>query len=215
MRLIVAQPPHENKLWLFTPAWFDLGRALQPAFVRLKQGSDGFELLAVDGSILSSRDGTLTVIDEDILVDRASIFALDADAFLGWVAQRNQEIGMIPPGDEGTAYHIVDSDNLLMDHKCDGACEFSDAWVWENGLRVNMLKARDIHMGHIRQVRDAKLVQLDIPFLRAVESGDKSAQTRIATQKKILRDIPHNLDLERYTTPAALKAALPSELADD
>ena len=53
---------------------------------------------------------------------------------------------------------------------------------------VNMTKARAIHLAEIRRVRNAELVKLDVPFMRAVEAGDTDAQATIGTEKQVLRE---------------------------
>ena len=77
--------------------------------------------------------------------------------------------------------------------------------------KVNMPKARGIHMDKIRVVRDAELAKKDITFMQAVEAGDTSAQSTIATEKQVLRDIPQTFDLTT-DTPIQLKAKWPAEL---
>ena len=79
-------------------------------------------------------------------------------------------------------------------------------------INVDMTKARAIHLTEIRRVRNEELVAKDITFMRAVEAGDTSAQSTIATEKQVLRDIPATFSLDSYADPAALKAAWPSEL---
>ena len=80
-------------------------------------------------------------------------------------------------------------------------------------VNVNMAKARAIHLEEIRRVRNEELVKLDVPFMRAVEAGDTSAQTTIATEKQTLRDIPAAFNITTgVTTPAQLKARWPAEL---
>ena len=88
------------------------------------------------------------------------------------------------------------------------------AWEMEaNGLpKVNMAKARVVQMDYIRVVRDKEIVALDVPSLRAVESGDTAEQARISTLKQALRDIPQAFSLSGYKTPNTLKAAWPAEL---
>ena len=76
---------------------------------------------------------------------------------------------------------------------------------------VNMTKARDIHMSKIRAVRNKQLASLDVPFMRAVETGDASELARIASEKQVLRDIPQTLDLTT-DTPEELKAIWPIEI---
>jgi len=78
---------------------------------------------------------------------------------------------------------------------------------------VNMTKAREIQMNIIREARNAALAQLDVPYMRALETGNKNEQQRIATLKKTLRDIPQTLDLITYKTPEALASAWPEELS--
>ncbi len=89
-------------------------------------------------------------------------------------------------------------------------------YAWEMDVdgrpKVNMPKARAIQMDYIRVMRDAELVKFDVPFMRAVEAGDVVEQTRIATLRQTLRDIPQAFSLSSYTTPETLKAAWPTEL---
>jgi hypothetical protein len=77
--------------------------------------------------------------------------------------------------------------------------------------KVNMAKARGVHMDVIRIVRNTELAAKDITFMRAVEAGDTSAQATIATEKQVLRDIPQTFDLTT-ATPEQLKAKWPAEL---
>jgi len=139
---------------------------------------------------------------------RSSVFpGLTDDEVLDAVIQIRIEAGLQTAG--APIYREEDT-NLPADHS------FFRAWEWGNGgVRVNMVKARAIHMDNIRVIRDAALVKLDVSFLRAVESLDKAAQIKIANQKRVLRDIPQTLDLDQYKTAAALKAAIPAGLVDN
>ena len=94
---------------------------------------------------------------------------------------------------------------------------FRNAVVWDDSsptkCRIDMPKARGVHMDKIRAVRNAELVKEDIIFMRAVEAGDTSAQAAVATKKQVLRDIPATFDITTgLTTPELLKAKWPSEL---
>ena len=97
-----------------------------------------------------------------------------------------------------------------------GDCDARDgAWEMDTDGRpkVNMPKARGVHMDKIRLVRNAELVKKDLPSLRALEAGDTDAQARIATEKQTLRDIPQTFDLTTDNdTPLELEAKWPSEL---
>ena len=92
--------------------------------------------------------------------------------------------------------------------------DFRDAWeAPTDELAVNMTKARVIHVDRIREVRNAELAKLDIPWMKAVEAGDTSSQATIATEKQTLRDIPATFDITTdVDTPEKLKAKWPTEL---
>jgi len=80
-------------------------------------------------------------------------------------------------------------------------------------VNVNMTKARAIHLEEIRRVRNAELVKEDLTFMRAVEAGDASTQSTVATKKQVLRDIPASFDITTgVDTPEKLKAKWPTEL---
>jgi len=80
-------------------------------------------------------------------------------------------------------------------------------------INVNMTKARAIHLGEIRKVRNAELAKEDITFMRAVEAGDTDTQATIATKKQALRDLPATFDITTdVDTPEKLKAKWPAEL---
>jgi hypothetical protein len=77
--------------------------------------------------------------------------------------------------------------------------------------KVNMAKARGVHMDKIRVMRNVQLDALDIPFMRAMETGDQREITRITELKQTLRDIPQTFDLTART-PQQLTARWPIEL---
>ena len=104
----------------------------------------------------------------------------------------------------------VKADGLHGDHDArDGAWEMDT-----DGLpKVNMAKARGVHMDKIRIVRNAELAKKDLPSLRALEDGDTDAQATINTEKQTLRDIPQTFDLTTDNdTPVELQAKWPAEL---
>ena len=113
-------------------------------------------------------------------------------------------IAKLPPG---AAYSVVPITDIPSDRTFRNAFE-------DNGsaVTINMPKARSIHMEHIRQVRNAELARLDVPFTRALEAVDTAEQRRIAALKQELRDIPQTFNLARFRTPATLKSAWPAQL---
>ena len=80
-------------------------------------------------------------------------------------------------------------------------------------ISVNMTKARAIHLAEIRRVRNAELEKEDISMLKAIEAGDTSEQSAVATKKPTLRDLPATVAITPDVgTPALLKAKWPTEL---
>jgi hypothetical protein len=76
-----------------------------------------------------------------------------------------------------------------------------------------MPKARMIHMNRIRAVRDLELAALDVPYMRAVETGDNAAQAKISKAKQLLRDIPSDFDITTdVLSPVQLKNKWPEGL---
>ena len=136
--------------------------------------------------------------------DLLSDYDNDEAKVLNRVIERNKTVGQIAVD---APYWIVDSDEVPTDHY------FFEAWEYrDNSVRVNMVKARNIHLTNIRQARNAKLALLDIPFIRAIESGDNDEIKRITTEKQVLRDIPQTLNLDAYDDTDTLKSVWPEVL---
>ena len=132
------------------------------------------------------------------------------DEFLNKSILKFREGSKIPDNVES---HIVEDTELPADHECSTLCEFFDAWEWgDSGARVNMNRARELHRTRIRQARDIALYNLDVPWMKAQESGDLDEQNRIKTEKERLRDLRSTFDLAVFTTPESLKQAWPDGL---
>jgi len=80
-------------------------------------------------------------------------------------------------------------------------------------IKVNMTKAVEIKKDMIRAERAPILAELDVAFIRAVETGDLDAQSDIAAQKQALRDATKDPAIAAAKTPEALKAVVPAALA--
>lgn len=90
---------------------------------------------------------------------------------------------------------------------------FRDAWVDDDiKIKVNMPKAREIHMNHLRRIRAEILPKLDVDYLEADELNDSLTKKEIAAKKKALRDMPQTYDLTTAKTPEELKAMIPDYL---
>lgn len=94
-----------------------------------------------------------------------------------------------------------------------GEYQFKDAWRDDGStVSIHMPKAREIHMGRIRVVRDAKLVALDVETIKAVGTGDTVYRDKIEAEKQALRDIPTTFNLSNAKTPAELLKLWPAGL---
>jgi hypothetical protein len=134
--------------------------------------------------------------------------------FITYSQQNGQVAIVIPTGDvndaikdvpAGVEYKIVESVDIDNDYF--NAYEF-DA---ETGAKVNIEKAKAIHLDKFRSARKPKLDKLDIDFMKAVEANDEEKKTEIIAAKQALRDVtltPLPDDL------AGIKATWPNILID-
>jgi len=108
-----------------------------------------------------------------------------------------EELAKWPEEDRASvvSYKEIDESEIPTDR------HFREAWDYD--LKINMGKARDIHMDRIRAARDEKLKALDIETMKGRD---------VQAEKQALRDIPQTLDLSTATTPEELKALWPQEL---
>ena len=127
--------------------------------------------------------------------------------------QPNGQVAVvIPTGDvndaikdvpEGVEYKIVDSVDIDNDYF--NAYEF-DA---ETGAKVNIDKAKAIHLDKFRAARAPKLAKLDVEYMKAVESNDEEKRAEIVAAKQALRDVtltelPDDLEGIKATWPDIL-----------
>lgn len=133
--------------------------------------------------------------------------------FITYPQPNGQVAIVIPTGDvndaikdvpAGVEYKIVES--VEIDNDYFNAYEF-DA---ELGAKVNIEKAKAIHLDKFRDARAPKLAKLDIDFMKAVEANDEVKKTEIVTAKQALRDVtltslPDDLAGIKSTWPEILK----------
>ena len=72
------------------------------------------------------------------------------------------------------------------------------------GFGIDMAKAREIHKANIREARSPKLVELDVEFQKALETG--ASTTDIVAKKQALRDAPADSGIAAANDADALKA---------
>ena len=83
----------------------------------------------------------------------------------------------------GVGYKIVESVDIDNDYF--NAYEFNA----ELGAKVNIEKAKAIHLDKFRSARKPKLDKLDIEFMKAVEVNDEAKKSAIIAEKIALRDV--------------------------
>jgi len=92
----------------------------------------------------------------------------------------NDSIKDVPAGVEYKIIESVDIDNDYFN-----AYEFNA----ESGAKVNIEKAKAIHLDKFRSARSPKLQKLDIDFMKAVEANDEAKKAEIVAAKQALRDV--------------------------
>ena len=85
---------------------------------------------------------------------------------------------------------------------------FRGAWTLSGTvISEDMATAKTIFKDKIREVRKPLLEAQDVLFMKAMEDGDSSEQSTIATKKKELRDAPAASAITNAKTVAELKSA--------
>ena len=85
---------------------------------------------------------------------------------------------------------------------------FRGAWTLSGRvISEDMTIAKAMFKDKIRDVRKPLLEAQDVLYMKAIEDGDSSAQSTVATKKKELRDAPAASAITNADTIAKLKAA--------
>ena len=85
---------------------------------------------------------------------------------------------------------------------------FRNAWTLSGTvISEDLATAKTMFKDKIRDVRKPLLEAQDVLYMKAIEDGDSSAQSTVATKKKELRDAPAASAITNAKTIAELKAA--------
>ena len=110
-----------------------------------------------------------------------------------------------------TTTNIVDKDGKSIDASTatvPSDRHFRNAWSLSGTvISEDMTTAKTIFKDKIREVRKPLLEAQDVLYMKAIEDGDSSAQSTVATKKKELRDAPAASAITNADTIAKLKAA--------
>jgi hypothetical protein len=99
----------------------------------------------------------------------------------------------------GVNYKVIDSSELPSDRA------FRNAWIFNDGVEIDLTQAKEIHKNNIRTARKSLLEDLDVQFQRALETN--SDTSGIVEQKVALRDATIDPAIESSTTLEELKAS--------
>ena len=107
---------------------------------------------------------------------------------------------------------IVDKDGKSIDASTVSSMpsnrHFRNAWTLSGTvISEDMTTAKTLFKDKIREVRKPLLEAQDVLFMKAMEDGDSTEQSTIATKKKELRDAPAASAITNATTIAELKSA--------
>jgi len=106
-----------------------------------------------------------------------------------------------------TPWKIVDASEIPSDNT------FRDAWKWQvDMIVVDINAAKEIKRNQFRQARKPMLEQLDVEYMRAVETSNAAKKKAIVDKKQQLRDItiielPDDVDELAKFLPDVLKSA--------
>ena len=90
---------------------------------------------------------------------------------------------------------------------------FRNAWTLSGTvISEDLATAKTIFKDKIREVRKPLLEAQDVLFMKAMEDGDSTEQSTIASKKKELRDAPDASAITNAKTIAELKAAWDTDL---
>ena len=116
-----------------------------------------------------------------------------------------------------TTSYIVDKDgNSIETSKATSKPSdrhFRNAWTLSGTvISEDLATAKTIFKDKIREVRKPLLEAQDVLFMKAMEDGDSTEQSTIASKKKELRDAPAASAITNAKTIAELKAAWDTDL---
>lgn len=82
------------------------------------------------------------------------------------------------------------------------------------GYYLDKEKAIENFLKTFRNERTKKFVQLDVEFMKSLETNDTSQQSTITSQKNILREFPSTITNDSFSTIDELRNLWPSGSLD-
>ena len=82
-------------------------------------------------------------------------------------------------------------------------------------IKIDIEKAKNIYKDILRSARKPMLEELDLAFMRAVETGNTSLQAEIAAKKQALRDITKDPKIDKVKKTEDFRKIFPNMLKPD
>jgi len=79
---------------------------------------------------------------------------------------------------------------------------------------LNKDKAKERFLKIYRAERDKKLLELDVQYMKALESADTSEQASVVSEKNTLRNFPSTITNDSFSTIDELRALWPTSSLD-
>jgi len=79
---------------------------------------------------------------------------------------------------------------------------------------LNKDKAKERFLKTYRRERDKKFLELDVQFMKALETDDTTLKSNVISQKNILRDFPSTITDDSFSTVDELRALWPTSSLD-
>lgn len=155
---------------------------------------------------------TMTPLSDNIIIWETPDGSVKITQMMDDTIDVDQEIEKISAADPSLTFKFKGklSETGVAINSFYGALVLDD----DNNLAYDMVKARDIWRGMLRNLREPKFQELDIAYQRADEAGNTALKAEIAAQKNILRDCTSNPEIDASKSLNDLRRTLPEILAD-
>ena len=140
------------------------------------------------------------------------------------ISEKNGDIKWISPNEDNIDFiikNVIPSDSNYVYMYDDSEIDYSFNFCYDfnfdddNGSTaipsLNLEKAKELFLNDLRYKRNELFPDLDLQYMRALETGNQTLIQEIVTKKQQLRDLP-NMDFSDVTTSVQLKAKWPTEL---
>lgn len=82
-------------------------------------------------------------------------------------------------------------------------------------IKIDIDKAKDIYKDMLRSARKPMLEDLDLQFMKAIETGNTALQTEIAEKKQALRDVTADPKIDNVKKIDDFRKIFPDMLKPD